>query len=77
MSGALVNLVAKGAQDAFLTGKPEVSFFNSMYKRYTNFAQFPVELFPVGTAGLAAQLVECRQIETLLIRSAMMQLPAQ
>ena len=51
MSGALVNLVAKGAQDAFLTGKPEVSFFNSMYKRYTNFAQFPVELFPVGTAA--------------------------
>ena len=51
MSGALVNLVAKGAQDAFLSGKPEVSFFNSMYKRHTNFAQFPVELFPVGTAG--------------------------
>jgi hypothetical protein len=51
MSGALVNLVAKGAQDAFLTGKPEVSFFQSMYKRYTNFAQFPVELFPIGTAG--------------------------
>ena len=51
MSGALVNLVAKGAQDAFLTGKPEVSFFQSMYKRHTNFAQFPVELFPIGTAG--------------------------
>ena len=51
MSGALVNLVAKGAQDAFLSGKPEVSFFQSMYKRHTNFAQYPVELFPVGTAG--------------------------
>ena len=49
MSGALVNLVAKGAQDAFLTGKPEVSFFNSMYKRYTNFAQFPVELQVTGS----------------------------
>ena len=51
MSGALVNLVAKGAQDAFITGKPEVSFFQSMYKRHTNFAQFPVELFPIGSAG--------------------------
>jgi len=51
MSGALVNLVAKGAQDAFLTGKPEVSFFQSMYKRHTNFAQFPVELYPIGSAG--------------------------
>ena len=51
MSGALVNLVAKGAQDAFLSGKPEVSFFQSMYKRHTNFAQFPVELFPIGSAS--------------------------
>ena len=51
MSGALVNLVAKGAQDAFITGKPEVSFFQSMYKLHTNFAQFPVELFPIGSAG--------------------------
>jgi hypothetical protein len=49
MSGALVNLVAKGAQDAFLTGKPEVSFFQSMYKRHTNFAQFPVELQVTGS----------------------------
>ena len=56
MSGALVNLVAKGAQDAFLSGKPEVSFFQSMYKRHTNFAQFPVELFPVGSAGTNATI---------------------
>ena len=49
MSGALVNLVAKGAQDAFLSGKPEVSFFNSMYKRHTNFAQYPVELQVTGS----------------------------
>jgi len=49
MSGALVNLVAKGAQDAFITGKPEVSFFNSMYKRHTNFAQYPVELQVTGS----------------------------
>ena len=49
MSGALVNLVAKGAQDAFLTGKPEVSFFQSMYKRHTNFAQYPVELQVTGS----------------------------
>ena len=49
MSGALVNLVAKGAQDAFLSGKPEVSFFQSMYKRHTNFAQFPAEFQVTGT----------------------------
>lgn len=51
MSGALINLVARGAQDAFLTGKPEVSFFKSTYKRHTNFAMFPVKLQTIGTAG--------------------------
>jgi hypothetical protein len=38
MSGGVVQLVAIGAQDAWLTGKPEVSFYRSNYKRYTHFA---------------------------------------
>jgi len=38
MSGGIVQLVAIGAQDAYLTGKPEVSFYRSTYKRYTHFA---------------------------------------
>lgn len=38
MSGGIVQLVATGAQDAWLTGKPEVSFFRSNYKRYTHYA---------------------------------------
>ena len=33
MSGGLVQLVATGAQDTWLTGKPEISFFRSNYKR--------------------------------------------
>jgi hypothetical protein len=39
MSGGIAQLVAVGAQDAHLVGKPEVSFFRSNYKRHTNFAQ--------------------------------------
>jgi hypothetical protein len=39
MSGGIVQLVATGAQDAWLTGKPEVSFFRSSYKRYTHYAR--------------------------------------
>jgi len=39
MSGGIVQLVATGAQDAWLTGKPEISFFRSNYKRYTHYAQ--------------------------------------
>ena len=39
MSGGIVQLVATGAQDTWLTGKPEVSFFRSSYKRYTHYAR--------------------------------------
>ncbi len=51
MSGALVDLVAKGAQDVYLTGSPEVSFFRQQYKRHTNFTSKPVKLNPMGTFG--------------------------
>ncbi len=40
MSSGMVRLVAIGAQDAFLSGEPEVSFFRSNFKRYTNFSIF-------------------------------------
>lgn len=32
-------LVAKGRQDVYLTSNPEVSYFSSTFKRYTNFDQ--------------------------------------
>ena len=51
MSGALVDLVSKGVQDAYLTGKPEVSFFRQKYARHTNFAMKPVKLTPIGTVA--------------------------
>jgi len=49
MSGALVNLVAKGVQDAELTGDPQVSFFRGVYQRHTNFAMQPACLDYIGT----------------------------
>ena len=38
MSGGITQLVAVGAQDSHLVGSPEVSFFQSSYKRHTNFS---------------------------------------
>lgn len=38
MSGGVVQLVATGPQDTWLTCKPEVSFFRTNYKRYTHYA---------------------------------------
>jgi len=47
--GALLQLVAYGAQDVYLTGKPTVTFFQSVYKRHTNFA---MEAIPQTLAGI-------------------------
>lgn len=38
MGGALLQLVAIGKQDVFLTGSPEITFWKVVYKRHTNFA---------------------------------------
>jgi hypothetical protein len=36
--GGLLQLVAQGKQDVFLTGNPQVTWFKMVYRRYTNFA---------------------------------------
>jgi len=38
MPGAISQLVSYGAQDVYLTGNPQITFFKSVYRRYTNFA---------------------------------------
>ena len=38
MGGPLMQLLAYGAQDVYLTGQPQVTFFKAVYKRYCNFA---------------------------------------
>jgi len=38
MAGGLINIIAGGANDLFLTGTPQITFFNIIYRRYTNFA---------------------------------------
>ena len=38
MPGGLIQLIAIGAQDVYLTKKPEITFFKTVYRRHTNFA---------------------------------------
>ena len=38
MGGGLVQLVAIGAQDVYLTREPQITFWKSVYRRHTNFA---------------------------------------
>jgi len=44
MAGAgLIQLVAYGAQDIYLTGSPQITFFKVAYRRHTNFAMEAIE----------------------------------
>ena len=38
MGGGLMQFVAYGAQDIYLTGNPQITFFKVVYRRHTNFA---------------------------------------
>ena len=52
MAGGILQLVAVGIQDNFLTGTPEATFFKLRYSRYTNFAVECIENSFNGTADL-------------------------
>jgi hypothetical protein len=41
--GALMQLVAYGAQDVYLTGNPQITFFKLVYRRHTNFAMESIQ----------------------------------
>ena len=41
--GGLMQLVAYGAQDVYLTGNPQITFFKVVYRRHTNFAMESIE----------------------------------
>ena len=48
MGGGLLQLVAYGAQDAYITGNPHITFWKVLYKRHTNFA---IEAMRVNFTG--------------------------
>ena len=43
MGGGLMQLVAYGAQDIYLTGNPQITFFKVVYRRHTNFAMESIQ----------------------------------
>ena len=43
MAGGLMQLVAYGAQDVYLTGNPQTTFFDNVYRRHTNFSMEHIE----------------------------------
>ena len=51
MGGGLMQLVAYGAQDIYLTGQPQITFFKSVYRRHTNFSMESIVQTIQGTVG--------------------------
>ena len=57
MGGGLMQLVAYGAQDIYLTGNPQITFFKVVYRRHTNFSMEHIQQTFKGTSGPNARVV--------------------
>jgi hypothetical protein len=56
MGGGLLQLVAYGAQDVYLTGNPQITFFKGAYRRHTNFAIEAIEQTFNGNPGFGSRV---------------------
>ena len=50
MGGGLLQLVSYGAQDIYISGNPQITFWKVLYKRHTNFAMESIEVTFNGQA---------------------------
>jgi hypothetical protein len=57
MGGGLMQLVAYGAQDIYLTGNPQITFFKVVYRRHTNFSMEAIQQTFNGTVGAGSSTV--------------------
>lgn len=64
MAGGLIQLVAYGAQDTFLTGKPQITFFKASYRRHTHFALEAIEQAFTGNPDFG------RKVQVTISRNA-------
>tara|TARA_Y100000385_G_scaffold265532_1_gene299896 strand:- start:416 stop:1657 length:1242 start_codon:yes stop_codon:yes gene_type:complete len=56
MGGGLLQLVAYGAQDVYLTGNPQITFFKVVYRRHTNFALESIQQTFNGNVGFGSRV---------------------
>jgi len=70
MPGGVMQLVAVAAQDQFITGSPDMSYFKQVYKRHTNFSMESVhQLFdskPVLKLGTSTYTCRINRVADLL-----------
>lgn len=56
MAGGLIQLVAVGVQDIYLIGNPQITFFKTVYKKYTNFAMESMQQAIEGRPDFGQQI---------------------
>ena len=56
MGGGLMQLVAYGAQDIYLTGNPQITFFKVVYRRHTNFSMESIKQSFAGNADFGGMV---------------------
>ena len=56
MGGGLMQLVAYGAQDIYLTGNPQITFFKVVYRRHTNFSMEAIAQTFSGAQAASARV---------------------
>ena len=66
MGGGLMQLVAYGAQDVYLTGNPQITFWKVTYRRHTNFAMESIEQTFNGQADFGRR-VNCTSPEMAIL----------
>ncbi len=44
MTGGLLDLIAKGHEDIYLSDDPNITFFKMVYRRHTNFSKDELDL---------------------------------
>ena len=67
MGGGLLQLVAYGAQDVYLTGNPQITFWKVSYRRYTNFSMETIQQSMTGSfkSGTRSECVISRNGDLL------------
>ena len=65
MGGGLMQLVAYGAQDIYLTGNPQITFFKVVYRRHTNFSMEAIEQTWNGTSDSSSNATTGRCTATI------------
>ena len=64
MGGGLLQLVSYGAQDIYISGNPQITFWKVLFKRHTNFAMESIEVTFNGQADFN------KRVTAVIIRNA-------